>query len=97
MTPAAIFVAARNALAMGRISLRLGQRADPEAPPDEKAAEDVEHGLYSVRDECEGVSDDPGRNLRRRKKRTRDDADRRHTRPLPDRMVELFRRAGTWT
>ena len=58
-------------------------------------AEDVEHGLYAVRDEREGISDDPGCNLHGRKKRARHDADRRHTCPFSNRFVELFKRAGT--
>ena len=78
-----------------RISVRLGQRADPESTPDQKAAENVEHRLHAVRDEGKGISDHPGRDLRGRKNRAHHDADRRHTCASPNRFVELLRRAGT--
>ena len=78
-----------------RISVRLGQRADPESAPDQKAAEDVEHRLHAVRNEGKGISDHPGRDLRGRKNRAHHDTDRRHTCASPNRFVELLRRAGT--
>ena len=77
------------------ISVRLGHRADPEPTPNQKPAEDVENRLHAVRDEGKGISDDPGCDLRGRKKGARHDADRRYTCALSNRSVELFGRAET--